>query len=189
MKRSDHQSRTTPVIDPQQVRASDIMRPEVLVLRADDPIRDAAEQLEEARASGAPVVDAAGRLLGVLTISDIARSEHIEDGYLGTMLESHAETQSAGEDESVDEALFPTDTFRADIGGRARVADWMTRGVTHVALDESLATICRVMLDQDIHRVFVLDRGRLRGVVSTKDVVRLLAAPPREPAATGHRRA
>jgi CBS domain-containing protein len=53
--------------------ATDLMTRPVFVLRAGMPLRDAAGLLQKAGIHGAPVVDAAGRCIGVLSVSDLAR--------------------------------------------------------------------------------------------------------------------
>lgn len=171
-----------PLVDPTKILARDIMRPDVLVLRTDDTVRSAAEQLEEIRASGAPVVDAAGKLVGVLTLSDIARSEHVgDDGVRAQPARPLDDVPVTAADDAADEdeEVFPTDEFADEVLGRLRVVDWMSPGVIQVPPDMSLAAVCRRMLDEAIHRVFVVEREALLGVVSTEDVVRLLAAPPK----------
>jgi CBS domain-containing protein len=169
------------LVDPTKILARDIMRPDVLVLRADDTIRSAAEQLEEILASGAPVVDAAGRLVGVLTQSDIARSEHVGDDGVqarpARALAAEPPAAAADEDVDEDEEVFPTDEYDDEVLGRLRVADWMSPGVIQVPPDLTVAAVCRRMLDEAIHRVFVVEQKTLLGVVSTEDVVRLLAEP------------
>ncbi len=80
-------------------------------------------------------------------------------------------------EEPLDEELFPTEDYYEQVQGDLLVDDWMTPGVIQVAPDMTLAQVCRVLLDEDIHRVFVVARDKLVGVLSTEDVVRLLAAP------------
>jgi CBS-domain-containing membrane protein len=53
--------------------AADLMTREVVVLPQGMSLRDAAQLLLRSRASGAPVVDAAGRCVGVLSASDFLR--------------------------------------------------------------------------------------------------------------------
>ncbi|MFN8520183.1 MAG: CBS domain-containing protein [Chloroflexota bacterium] len=50
---------------------ADAMTRDPIVLRSDDALVDAARVLDEARISGAPVVDAAGTLVGVLSRTDL----------------------------------------------------------------------------------------------------------------------
>jgi CBS domain-containing protein len=53
--------------------AADLMSEVVAVLREWTPLREAAEELFRAGVHGAPVVDAGGRCVGVLSVSDLAR--------------------------------------------------------------------------------------------------------------------
>jgi CBS domain-containing protein len=172
---------TTSPLDPAKTLARDVMRTDVLVLHADDSIRSAAEQLEDAGASGAPVVDEAGKLIGVLTTRDIARGEHVDDAGVSTRIavDSEPDDASTADAPAFDEEVFATDAFGDAVLGRVRIGDWMTPGITTVDPRATLAYVCRVMIDENIHRVFVVEDDRLLGVVSTQDVVRLLATPPR----------
>ncbi len=178
-KSGDGRSASASVVDPNEVRVADVMQRDVTVLSRNDTIRQAAERLEDVHISGAPVVDDAGRLVGVLSLSDIARSEHVRDTGLSARFEGRDATGSESYDreEPLDEELFPTEDYYEQVQGDLLVDDWMTPGVIQVAPDMTLAQVCRVLLDEDIHRVFVVARDKLVGVLSTEDVVRLLAAP------------
>jgi CBS domain-containing protein len=57
----------------QDMTAADLMTREVVVLPQGMPFRDAARQLLQTRTSGAPVVDRAGRCVGVLSATDFLR--------------------------------------------------------------------------------------------------------------------
>jgi len=62
---------TTPV--------SDLMTGEVVVCQPDDDIRHAQERMRRAQKSRIMCIDAQGRLLGVISLSDIARVENAEE--------------------------------------------------------------------------------------------------------------
>ncbi|MDE2039773.1 MAG: CBS domain-containing protein [Elusimicrobia bacterium] len=55
------------------MNAKDIMSRELITLPPDADISEAARLLSESRISGAPVVDAEGRLLGVVSQTDLTR--------------------------------------------------------------------------------------------------------------------
>lgn len=57
---------------------ADAMTRDPIVLRSDDPLADAARVLDEARISGAPVVDADGVLVGVLSRTDLLHARATE---------------------------------------------------------------------------------------------------------------
>ena len=46
-----------------------------------------------------------------------------------------------------------------------------------VAPDTSVAEVARLMLEQRVHHAVVVDQGRLQGVVSTLDLLSLIAGP------------
>jgi acetoin utilization protein AcuB len=56
-----------------QLTVEKVMSHNVVTIEADKPIIDAAELMLDMRISGLPVVDGAGKLLGMLTESDIFR--------------------------------------------------------------------------------------------------------------------
>jgi CBS domain-containing protein len=53
--------------------AGDLMSRDVQTVRADMPLREAAEELARRELHGAPVVDEAGRCVGIISVSDLAR--------------------------------------------------------------------------------------------------------------------
>lgn len=162
------------------VHARDLMRSDVLTLSIDTPVREAVERFEEYRLSGAPVVDAAGRLLGFLSLRDIARSDHVTDDRIDAARGSWP-TGAPDEDEGWDErGSYLSDDYSPRSTGSATVGDWMTREVISVEPDASLQEVCATMVEEGVHRVLVVERGALRGIVSTFDVVRHLAGAKRE---------
>lgn len=56
------------------VMVSDVVRPDPIAIGADATTEEVQRMMDEHRLHGLPVVDAAGRLVGVITISDIMRS-------------------------------------------------------------------------------------------------------------------
>ena len=57
-----------------ELTAKDVMNPEILKVRDDMTVAELAEFLVENEISGVPVGDAEGRLVGVVSLSDAARS-------------------------------------------------------------------------------------------------------------------
>ena len=58
----------------------------------------------------------------------------------------------------------------------ARCADAMTQGPIVVAPDTSLREAAQLMLEHHFHRLFVVDRGQLAGVITTTDLTRAVEA-------------
>jgi CBS domain-containing protein len=119
--------------------------------------------------SGAPVVNDGGELEGVITNTDLVRA-------VGETHDSAASDSSYFRDllpySSPDWSSGPED-FQ-DRLAELQVADYMTRGVVSVAPDASAAEIARTLVKHRVHRLFVLEDGTLRGVISAFDLLPLV---------------
>jgi CBS domain-containing protein len=69
---------------PATTRVADVMTCEVVACRADEDIQQAEERMRRAQKSRIMCTDAQGRLVGVISLSDIARSEP-DDRAAGTL--------------------------------------------------------------------------------------------------------
>lgn len=148
-----------------QVR--EIMSTDVETLSPDLPVSDLEDRLISHRVGGFPVVDE-GKLVGMVTRSDLVRVldlEHTIDAQLGEAVGAVAEADSA--------------TGRgARIGARLEamtVADVMIRRVVFVSPTDGVAEAARTMVEKRVHRLPVVDAGRLVGIVTSLDVARLVA--------------
>jgi CBS domain-containing protein len=161
----------------QKIVAEHVMSRRVATLSPAEPIESALRTFTEARISGAPVVDEEGRIVGILSLSDIARSERLDDD---SFREQEPAYDLAGPlDEEGDEDFDPSEIFflkeEYSAGGGITVADRMTREVVCVGPETSLEQLSEVMVSQRIHRVLVTRDSELLGVVSSFDVVRAVA--------------
>jgi CBS domain-containing protein len=152
--------------------ARDVMSRPVKRLTASTPLVDAAAFFLRHGISGAPVVDARGRWLGVFTQRDLAR--HVQEGMPGARPPRTLESREP----VLGPEGAPTEEF-----GRTPIRALMTRGLFTVFPDATLAEVIRTMVSNKVHRVFVIDEksGELEGVITTLDVLRGLDAGARRP--------
>lgn len=153
--------------------ARDLMTEKLVVLHASDTVEYAADLFRDLAISGAPVVDSAGAPIGVLSVTDIVAV------VAARMRVSPAGTQPQTlEDEwaLVRQLLTGSGTSEA-AGAREQVGTWMSRRLTSVREDAPLVDVARLMCRGHWHRVTVVDAaGKLRGIVSTMDVLAALVA-------------
>ncbi len=117
---------------------------------------------------GAPVVDDEGQLAGVITTSDLLRAQENErDAALATVDYLRDVLEFSAPDWSGD----VTD-FQDRLG--IRTVEVMTKSVVSVPSDAPVADIARTLRENQIHRVWVKDAGRLCGVVSTLDLMAVI---------------
>jgi CBS domain-containing protein len=147
--------------------AEDLMTPNPLSIRADATVREAVAFLIDKGISGAPVIDEAGRPVGVLTqfdllVHDREKTEYVvpDPEYVDANPAMHKRLRENFQIEKVD---------------RTRVRDVMTPLVFTAAPDTPAGTVIEDMLSRKVHRLFVVDdNGLLVGVISALDVLRRL---------------
>lgn len=150
------------------MRANDVMSTNVITVPSDATVYDAAFTLLEARVSAVPVVDADGKLAGILSEGDLMRRPEIDT----------LASRSLFDWVLTDEATRARDFVRHH--SRA-VADVMTREVITAGPGTSLGTIAGLMEKHRIKRVPIVRECRPVGIVSRADLLRaLIARQPRE---------
>lgn len=147
--------------------AADLMMPDPVSLRADASLKEAIVLLVDRGFSGAPVIDDAGRPIGVLTRSDIVVHDRERTPGMSEYYERADLITPAGERLG---AGFHTENV--DV---TTVRDVMTPAVFAVGPEATPAEVVHEMLALKVHRLFVVDNsGILVGVISALDVLRHL---------------
>ena len=121
----------------------DVMARNVVTVREDQLLADVAENLFNKGITGAPVVDANGVCVGMITSVDFMRRQGAED------------------------ASAPwTPPINEEVG------HLMTRGARTVSADSPLLDAARMMCNSHVHRLPVTaSDGRLVGILTSLDVV------------------
>jgi CBS domain-containing protein len=144
------------------------MNPEVLTVRDDMSVRDLAAFLIDNEISGAPVADAEGRLVGVVSLVDIAALASGEGPRRGDGGGFFGPDWDDGLDEEDMEEL-------EDLGQDGlRVADIMTPQIYSVHEDATVSEIASRMLKGHLHRLLVTREDRAVGIITTSDLLGLL---------------
>jgi CBS domain-containing protein len=147
-----------------------IMTTDVLTLNGYMTIRQAAELLAARNISGAPVVDNEGKVVGMLTETDILRSVksaadevHMVFPSLHTMGIMFEMTK--GEKEILKAFEEQANTV---------VMDVMTKNVITCTPDTTLNAVASTFVEKGINRLPVVDEdGKLVGIVARGDIVRV----------------
>lgn len=163
-----------------RVKARDVMRTDVVALQSLSPVEEAVAILEEYHIRGAPVVNPAGELVGVLTTSDILNKARMEGGTIESRARDYSMTdpslrEEQGETFWDEEPSFSKEDYSPELLGRVTVGDWMHPEIVCVGPEEPLKSVCQTLKRHSIHRVFVVEGQKLRGVISSFDVVRYVA--------------
>ena len=139
------------------MRVTDVMTAPVVSLSPAMTLHQAARVLARRGISGAPVV-VDGTIVGVLSQSDIVR-------YEATVPDTRSRRLGWFR------RGFSSRNFLDAVG----VGDAMTTDVATADTSMSVGDAAAIMLEHDVGRLPVLDRGRLVGIVARMDVVELVA--------------
>jgi CBS domain-containing protein len=150
------------------ITGSDLMNPGVLTVREDMTVRDLASFLLEHEISGAPVEDAQGRLVGVVSMADIAAVASGEE-------RGNSEEGSSFFGPAWDDGLDEEDMedLHLDLDG-LRVASIMNPRIYSVREDATVSEIASLMLKGHLHRLLVTREDRAVGIITTSDLLGLL---------------
>ncbi|HYH44292.1 MAG TPA: CBS domain-containing protein [Thermoanaerobaculia bacterium] len=151
------------------ITASDLMNPVVLTVRDDTTVRELAAFLIEHEIHGAPVEDREGRLVGVVSVVDIAAAAS-ERGAFGRPpgFFHHGWGNTLSEQERRELRQEETD------GDALLVRDIMTPEVYAVPEEATVHEVASRMLEGHHHRLLVTREDRAVGIVSTSDLLGLL---------------
>jgi len=148
--------------------ARDIMTAEVLTVSPETSISELSKTLENRQIGGLPVVDKGGRLVGVITQSDLVdRARDLELPPAINILDLHIYLQ------------IPSHLFhRVEKMLGTTVGDCMSPNPVTVAPDTPVSQIAGLMAKQKVHTIPVLEAGKIVGVIGKMDLVRALAREP-----------
>jgi CBS domain-containing protein len=156
-------------------RAEDLMTRNPISIEQRSPLHDAEAMLTDREISAAPVIDEAGRPVGVISRADIVRHDRERSRSLAALPEFYdkaelnlATGESLGTGFQV-ETIVPTE-----------VREVMTPTVISVPPEMPAWEVVARMVALKIHRLFVVDKGGvLVGVISALDILRNLRREPR----------
>lgn len=146
------------------LKAKDIMAREIITISPEARTLDAARILLEKRINGLPVVNADGRLVGILCQSDlVAQQKRLSLPSFFNLLDGLIPLASAK-------------TWEQEIQriGANTVAQAMTADPVTVSPDTSLDEIASLMVDRKLHTLPVVKDGKLVGIVGKEDILRTL---------------
>jgi CBS domain-containing protein len=130
------------------VTARDLMSPNPVSLEGSATLPEVLAFLTDTGYSAAPVLDVAGRPVGVLSRTDVVVYERAR--------------AAADEPGNRDDAV--------------RAADLMTPTLFSVAPGMSACAVAREMVRKNVHRLFVMEEGVLVGVISALDLLKHFCA-------------
>ncbi len=134
------------------MKVDTVMTASVITVRPEAPVKEAARLLVEHGISALPVVDVHDRLVGIVSEADLIPFETRPDPRTQAM------------------PIPPT------AGSAPRqVSDVMTRKVITISSESEVSLAARLMIEADVKRLPVMEAEKLVGIVSRRDLVKVIA--------------
>jgi CBS-domain-containing membrane protein len=144
--------------------AADLMSRDVTVIPRHLSLRTAAHLLSQARVSGAPVIDASGACVGVISSTDFV---HWAEGRQPVRRDTLCAECVCSDWQVFDAESLPIE----------EVGSYMTPDPVTAGANTPIGELARMMLDAHIHRVIIVDHANHpEGIVSSTDILAAVAA-------------
>jgi CBS-domain-containing membrane protein len=134
------------------MRARDIMTSPVVTVRADIPVKEAAALLAAREFTALPVVDGDDRLIGIVTEADLVRDRIPRDP----------------------RHLVHVDVPPEQLPSRPTVGEVMSTPVTTMGPGADVVDLCTALLEAGRRSMPIVDGSRLVGIVTRRDLVRVV---------------
>lgn len=150
------------------MRVQDCMTKDVVTVRPDTLVHDIAELMVKKRISGVPVVNEAGDLVGIIGQGDLLHRTEV-----GTERRSKWWLRMLADANDLAREYNKAHGLTA--------GDVMTRDVVSVSAGEELSVAADLMDRRRLKRLPVMRDGKLAGILTRTDLVRVLSEARREP--------
>jgi len=134
------------------MKVRDVMEHHVVTVKQDDTYEDVAKLLQEHGVSGVPVVDADGRLVGMVSEKDLFRILYPFASSYNQDPVSYADQERR--EEKIDEVRVK------------KVEVFMSRDVSVIGPDEPIMRAGGLMLAKRVSRLPVMEDGKIVGIVT-----------------------
>ena len=149
--------------------AAELMSLNPVSIREDASLREAVLLLHDRHFGAAPVIDEAGRAVGVISRADVLAHDR------ETVVYARPTPEYDPRDLTLATGEHLPDEFQVELVDSTQVREVMTPAIFGVRPSTPAAEVVEQMVTLDVHRLFVVDDdGVLVGVISTLDVLRHL---------------
>jgi DHA2 family lincomycin resistance protein-like MFS transporter len=143
---------------PDAATVADIMKTDVWALTTDQTVGDALRLLTDMGITGAPVVGAAGGVVGFLSDGDVLRHLAAQHPAFASAWSFMTESRSDDFGQAVADVM------------RLPVAELAIRHVVSLASATDLSEASKILTDHHLRKAPVCDHGRLVGVVNRSNI-------------------
>jgi len=157
----------------------EVMEPRVVSVVPEMTVRELVETFQEEHIRGAPVLGRSGKVIGMVSESDVLRHALSAAPEHGETAESLASSPWTGAGEATATLARPATMLAGCDLGRVRVGEIMGPVGATFAPGDDLQALSRFFAADGVQRVAVIENDILLGIVTPADVLRGLVSPAR----------
>ena len=150
--------------------AKDIMNPSVISVEEDLSVHELANFFTEKMISGAPVVNKDGKLVGVVSLSDIVRNDERRTAIVNDKQESDYYLSGWEDNLNSDEIQ----ELHLEEDDSLTVRNIMTPLIFKVKETELISAMSDIMIGGRIHRLLVTRDEKVVGIITTLDMLKAI---------------
>lgn len=154
------------------IYARDIMTPHVKSVPETWTMQQFARFCSENEISGSPVIDSSGEIVGIATLKDVA------DFHFNATSSDYENTMT--EDEQKEARRLRMFIFEEMQKMPVEVRDIMSPIVFSVEENTLIQEVASQMMEEHLHRIFVTSDGKVSGIITTYDLLKLIVDMPVE---------
>lgn len=144
--------------------AMDLMTTDVLTVNQEMTVSELAGFLSDNEIAGAPVENGGGKVVGVVSVVDIARMNSEQADHTAW---DGADSYQQDWDRSLGDGIRIY-----NLGDdRSMVRDIMNPAIHSVSAEATVSEVAEKMLRYHLHRVLVTEQDRLAGIISSSDLL------------------
>lgn len=155
---------------PYTTKSAEIMTPNVVTISPTASVTDAVRLICEHGISGLPVVDRDGKLVGIITKTDLITLEY------ETQFERlyEVDLKSILGSSEFNNASIQNFSSEADSRDITLVETIMKRSVITASPETPLPVIAKLMYENNIHRIVITENDRVVGIITSMDLLKLI---------------
>jgi CBS domain-containing protein len=164
-------------------KISEVIVKDVVSFPPETRLADVALSLLRNQISGAPVIDAAGKCVGVISVVDVIGADDKA---------AEAKARLADEFFASSDLILPVSVYEDKLESLSSelsptadqpISNFMVTSLVTASMQDKLGRVIEKMIDAHIHRVIVTnEQGGLEGLVSTTDILAALLRQGKEQA-------
>lgn len=149
------------------MKIKEFMSKKVMTVHKEMNVKEFIQLLEQHNITGAPVADESGKVIGVISATDVIERSNYINKEMSHCEDCYEVDPTTGLVEV--HKYYTEELFEKQIGCL------MTKDLITLSPENDLMDAIDVFLKTPVHRIIILDKDKLVGIISTKDTIKAMA--------------